>query len=529
MIEKELFPRHGGSSHYANIPSGYYLLLSCFIFIALISFTRKFLLQGANQGFIKWIYGFNPIFLFLYFTLTIIALVFPLFITQHDHYYNVFTKRLGRIAYGFTNLIILIMLQEPLSIFNGMISYLEFIPLHKWLSRGIFGISILHGILFILKWYRDPEVSLWEKMVVKKANFIGFVIFIEFCFMSIISMKPLRHKSYKFFYFSHQLINLSFIILIPFHARPRVTFPFLIINIFLMVIYCLNKTWKGHRISISDKIETFENQFYIVTLPSTELYMELPTPGSHLRISPFARYNWKYWLLPSHPYTIATSSPHEVKLIIKKTNFIIDENHQYTICGPLPNHSIERLIQCEEILNHIILIAGGSGISFILPIYYYLLNNKDSTMSFQSLRFIWLVKDIVEYKFIRNNVGLSEEYFKDMDIYITATDVTTTETDMMNDNSNEDDIELQNFIPIRKENNMDDKNTIGEEKIKYGRINWDLDLQDLCLEDGAYNNNNQGNNKNNYIIGCGPNNLIKDCENFGSKNNYHVITEYYSI
>lgn len=525
MIEKELYRRHGGSSHYANIPSGYYLLLSCFIFIALVSLVRRFLPHRANQRGIKWVFELNPILLVIYFTSTVILLMVPVFITGHEHYYNIFTKRLGRIAYGFSNLIILIMLQEPLSVFNGVVSYLEFIPLHKWLSRGAILMSLLHGVLFIVKWYRDPEVSLWNKMVVKRPNFVGLIISIMFCYMLMISIKPMRCKSYRLFYISHQIINVSFIILIPFHARPGVTFPFLIINLLLMTVYCLNKTWKGDRVSVLEKVETYDNQFYIVTLPYDGLSKGRPaSPGSHIRISPYARYDIRYWLLPSHPYTIATYSDHAIKLIIKKTHFQVDETRMYTVCGPYCNTSMETLIQQGDGLEHVILIAGGSGISFILPIYIYLLNNNGGTEG-KSIKIIWMVKDIIEYEFIRDKLGIASEYFANMDIYITVTHA-DDDREEGHANGNGEDIELQNFIPVRKSGVQNDKDDVTGDRIKYGRINWDVDMQELCGDDNINNSNNKANN---YIIGCGPESLIKDCELFGSKNGYRVITEYYSI
>ncbi|CAL9735539.1 probable metalloreductase Aim14p [Monosporozyma servazzii] len=542
MIEKELYPRHGGSSHYANIPSGYYLLVSCLLFVALVLVVKKFVPQRGNQRGFKWIYELNPIFLSVYFTSTVIILMSTLFITSHDHYYNIFTKRLGRISYGFTNLIILIMLQEPLSVFNGMVSYLEFIPLHKWLSRGVIGMSLMHGVLFAVKWHRDPDVKLWDKMVVNRANFVGVVISMLFCFMLIISVKQMRHKWYRLFYLSHQLINLCFVVLIPFHARPTVTFPFLTINVLLMVVYCLNNTWKARRVSVIEKIETYENRFVIVTIPCT--CDGFVSPGSHVRVSPYARYDLRYWLLPSHPYTVATYSTGEVKLIIKKTRFRIDETQTYTICGPIANASIDRLVQGGGRLGHVILVAGGSGISFILPIYCYLLNNNNTAaattegmISFKRLKIIWLVKDIVEYEFIRDKVGLPEELFANMDIYIT---VSVAEGGVVDDNSNdEEDIELQNFIPMRglssdKDTIPHDKDTIETDRIKYGRIDWDLDLQELCDDVGDSNfvpegENDNNDNNGNYIIGCGPQSLIEDCGKFGLKNGYKVITEYYSI
>lgn len=528
-MDYSLSIRHNPTSHYANIPSGYYAFLICFVFVILVFLVRKYLPNRSTQRFVKIFYELNPIFLICYFAITISLILFSTFFTQQERVVNVFTKRLGRISYVFTNFLIMVMFQEPLSLFKGLASYLEFINLHKWLSRTVFGLSILHGFMFIGKWASDPTVSVWDKLIMKKANFIGFIIYIEICFMSVVSLKPMRQKSYKLFYFSHQLINLSFIILTPFHARPRVTFPFFVINLALLTIYCVNKAIKSHQIMILDKKEVPESRLYTVTIPANSLGdSPIVFPGSHIRISPYPIWSWKYWLLPSHPYTVVSCMNDEIKLIIKKTKFELNEDETYRINGPFENISISNFIKWQEDLNNIILVAGGSGISFILPIYHYLQNNRYSTISYISLKMIWLVKNVSEFKHIRNNIGLPYEYFEQMEIFITADTEENNNNNNLNDNSmdfvngNLDDIELQNFIPVQ---NKLDTNEETRNNIKYGRINWEIDFEDILNSDNELNSNNT----NNYIIGCGPEALIYDCVAFGAQHNYQVISEYYSL
>ena len=530
LMDYNLFPRHNSKSHYANIPSGYYTLLICFIFTLLMFLVRKYLQNRTTQRYVKIIYELNPIFLICYFGITISLILFSVFFSQQERVVSVFTKRLGRISYVFTNFLIMVMFQEPLSLFKGLASYLEFVNLHIWLSRTIFGLSILHGFMFIAKWSSDPTVSIWDKLIVNKANLIGFIICIEICFMLVVSLKRIRQKSYKFFYFSHQLINLSFIILTPFHARPRVTFPFFIINLVLLTVYCVNKTIQSHQIMVLDKKEVPESRLYTVTIPASSLGdSTMVSPGSHIRINPYPIWNWKYWLLPSHPYTVVSCGDDEIKLIIKKTRFELNKGDTYRINGPFENVSITNFIKWQEDLNNIILVAGGSGISFILPIYHYLHNNRYSTISYKLLKMIWLVKSVSEFKHIRDNIGLPSEYFEHMEVFVTAeregnSNADDNVTNFVNEN--QDDIELQNFIPIE---NKIDTNEEMKNNIRYGRINWELDLEDILNNDSesfAVNNNS---NTKNYIIGCGPEQLIYDCEMFGAQHNYQVISEYYSL
>lgn len=541
-----LFPRHGSSAHFANIHSGYYLLVTCILFALIVVFIRRFLSNRFKQNIIRAIYGLSPLFLVCYFASSITLILALVFITQHqEHYYNVFTKRLGRISYAFTNLIILMVLQDPLSIFKGTFSYLEFIPLHKWLSRSIFGLSILHGILFIIKWSRDPNVSVWAKMLKNKANLIGVILSLEILSMLIISLKPIRQKSYKLFYITHQLVNLSFIILIPFHARPGVSFPFLVINLCLLVAYCLNRTIRCQRLNVQGISQSIDSRLYIVELPAENFYLSSDnwSLGSHIRISPYARYDPRYWLFPSHPYTVATQNKSSIKLIINKTNFFMEYTKKYTINGPYQNCFVSQVMQDKgKKVNNIILVAGGSGISFILPIYQFLLstdNPHSSKISYNSLKIVWLVKNIGEFIHIKRNLGISSEYFEQMDIFITA-EIDPLEnvkaknninTATSNNNNNEEDIELQDFVPMidKMDNSIDGEgeSNNNNKRIRYGRINWEVDLQDICIPSEEENTTINANG--NYIIGCGPEGLIHDCEKFGTRNNYEVITEYYSL
>ena len=281
---------------------------------------------------------------------------------------------------------------------------------------------------------------------------------------------------------------------------------------------------------VLDKKEVPESRLYTVTIPASSLGdSTVVSPGSHIRINPYPIWNWKYWLLPSHPYTVVSCGDDEIKLIIKKTRFELNKGETYRINGPFENVSITNFIKWQEDLNNIILVAGGSGISFILPIYHYLHNNRYSTISYKLLKMIWLVKSVSEFKHIRDNIGLPSEYFEHMEVFITAereghSNADDNVTNFVNEN--QDDIELQNFIPIE---NKIDTNEEMKNNIRYGRINWELDLEDILNNDSesfAVNNNS---NKKNYIIGCGPEQLIYDCEMFGAQHNYQVISEYYSL
>lgn len=520
-----IFPRHDSASHYANIPSGYYTLLTYLIFVVLIIVIRKYHPNRSSNIFIKRIYELNPIFLISYFATTIFVILFSTFFTQNERVVSVFTKRLGRVSYAFTNFLILMMFQEPISLFNRLVSYLEFVNLHKWLSRAIFIISILHGFMFICKWSSDPNISLWNKMIVNKANFIGLILYIEVCFMLIVSLRPVRQKSYKLFYLSHQIINLSFIMLTPFHARPSVTFPFFVINLVLLTIYGINKSIQSHQITILDKREVLESRLYILTMSANWLGDTRKIyPGSHIRVSPYSIWSWKYWLLPSHPYTVVTHRNSEITLIIKKTKFEIFKNKTYRISGPFENVSITQFFEWSKKLNNVILVAGGSGISFILPIYHYIQDNQDSTISYKSLKLIWLVKNISEFKHVRDNIGLPSKYFKEMEVFITAETEENNTIDFINENEN--DIELQNFVPIENKNNTDIEI---RNNIKYGRVNWEIDFEDILNSDYNERIGNYDINTENYIIGCGPQELIHDCEIFGRQHNYKVISEYYSL
>ena len=113
-------------------------------------------------------------------------------------------------------------------------TYTDFIPFHKWFSRIITVIGLLHGIFFIIKWAMDDNVSLKQKLILKTFNFVGFIISILVLFLLICSIGPMRRYNYRLFYIVHNLVNVAFILLTPIHSRPGVKFPFLLLNCTLL-------------------------------------------------------------------------------------------------------------------------------------------------------------------------------------------------------------------------------------------------------------------------------------------------------
>lgn len=480
--------------HFANIYYGYWVLMVSFLYLLLVYAIRKLpnkpSVLSVHRRVLNRIYKLDP-------TLHLLIIFIPVCLTLPTHYplfqnMGLYMKRIGRMSYVLVTLDLVISLKPPAFIFKQDYTYDEFIPLHKWLSRIIFIIAMIHGFAFLFKWGSDPEVSFIEKCS-NMQNFIGIFIVFWMIILIIISIGSIRRKNYNLFYVAHQLINLLFIFGTPLHARPGVSKPFFWLNFTLLVIHgvsriVVSKIVKIHNI-VKNKDGSDINRLAIIYLPRNAAPAVYP-PGTHIRISPYGRFNPLYWIMPSHPYTICSAPEEsEVRLIVSESRFKMMTEKAYTVLGSYPSNLPGALI--EDIGQKILIVCGGSGIGYGLSIFEYFKHNTNVDY----LRVIWLLKDPSDLEFIQTQFGLPDLKIGDnLEIYITGQNgagSVSQETESY---------EMQSSLYSR-------------------RINWNEDLTDYVQEK----------TDKSWMICCGPKGLIEDACDFAKQNNINFVSEYYSI
>lgn len=332
-------------------------------------------------------------------------------------------KRLGKIvAVALPTVFFLTLRPSPLP--NTL--YLVLLPIHKWLSRLVIIQSILHTIIYC--GYFQFKGS-WEKAI-KTQNLYGWAALLGFVIIMITSFLAFRTRYYKFFYIQHYVWSWIIVICIQLHARPVKATPYTIANILILIAQI------AYRLSLSSvtshksdvKVTNMSPNLALVEFPNYLLKCKSISPGAHVRLTEYAS-SWIVrayrQLIPNyHPYTLVSLPlDKNQKLIVRRGNFQIQNNHKYVICGSYDptllflstknksksNFSISKLrINARRVL----VIVGGSAISFALPIL--------RVMNYHGvpIKIVWVIKDFRDITILKHFDGFI--HGDDFEIFVTG-------------------------------------------------------------------------------------------------------------
>lgn len=528
----QLFPRHG-ETHFANINYGLYALAASVVYVLVIIVVRR-VVPSRQKTNSKWknyiirnLYYTSPL---LHLTVLTIALAIP-FVHHYSVKENVslYVKRLGRLSYVLVSLNLFITIR-PNFLMPGY-QYLDLIPLHKWLSRGIVVLALVHGVAFIIIWVLRPNVSLIDKAIKNVWNLIGVLLSILLVALVAISLKPMRRFSYNTFYAIHTIASWAMVYLTALHARPGVFIPYTIINSCILLLQILSKCFFTRPVDLVSKHKTHEGLCRIV-LPRNAM-PEHFSPGSHLRISPYRKLNPLYWLLPSHPYTVASLPGDQyVELVVREHSggFEFEHGRRYTIQNFYRSVSGDSLQKAKRVA----LVCGGSGISYALPIYRYFSSlNGNSQLNY--IKLIWLVRDLDDLAAVED-MDLADMETSTFEIFLTKAVPTDDAVEggseiVMQNNDNFDDLdfELESFGDQVDQNGgllegakkADKLASKLASNIHLGRrLDWFTDLAQFVEPEEL---------DNTWLFLCGPMGLINAGKQFGRDNKINVSTEVYAL
>lgn len=431
----EFLKRHEGheqtnthNSHYANLPYGNRVFYSMIVYLLCVFVINKAYFNSSLSNRLNRYYKLkkivrefaklNPVMhIFIIGMIALFQGFFDLKITKMSVYF----KKMARLSYvlTITNLFLVI----PRSNFFILMSYLDSMRLHVWLSTLILILAVAHSVLFIAKW--TVKGVLLSK-IFKFQNFIGLIIFVKILVLLILSLTSYRRRHYQNFFAIHQIAMLSFVVLTIIHSDPQIITPFGIINITFLLIMLVNKIVNNiskveDPFTIQEvkqygklKMVTFKNikiNSMIDYFLSEDVFAKKIIPGSHIRLHEGSIYSWMFWLKPSHPFTLVNNR----QLIIKDnefsrfTSYSMSKQKELSLVGVHhPSQEVHNLVNSLNSSgkrNIITLVAGGSGISFVLSILTYILklNTDDNVYVY------WSVKDV-------NEVMLFNDFINDFDL-----------------------------------------------------------------------------------------------------------------
>ena len=402
------------NSHYANLQYGNKVFYAMLVYLVVVLLVKKIYYYNVINKFLKKHYKLkkfvvefvqlNPLLhIVIIGAIALLEGFFDFKITKMSVYF----KKMARLSYvlTITNLFLVI----PRSNFFIFMSYLDSIKLHVWLSTLILILAIVHSILFIVKW--TIQGVLFSK-IFKLQNFIGLTIFVKIVVLLVLSLTSYRRKNYQNFYAIHQIAMFSFVVMTILHSDPQVITPFGFINITFLLIMIVNKIINN--VSRNDdsftidevkeygvlKTVNFKNtkvNSMIDYFLSDDVFAAKMIPGSHIRLHESSIISLDFWLKPSHPFTLVNNK----QLIIKNnefsrfTSYSMKKLRDLSLVGIYhPNQEIYNLIDSLNSSgkkNVVTLVAGGSGISFVLSILTYImkLNLNDKVFVYWSIKNIY--------------------------------------------------------------------------------------------------------------------------------------------
>lgn len=375
------------------------------------SFGKRFALKILRLVCSVWFHG-PTLILVLFF---IVLYGFLLLLESYNGDLILIAKRAGRVASSSIPTILLLSL-KPSPLPKTM--YLALIPLHKWLSRIVILVGILHVILYCGLYQVNGT---WQKAL-KLKNILGWISFLGFVTIIITSLPKFRKKFYGIFFFQHYVWTWIIVISLQIHVRPVKFTPYTCVNVFILMLQIIYRLWNSRATKYRGEliVKEVSPTMILVTLPNYLLNSESHIPGSHVRISEYySSWIMRFYrqLIPNyHPYTLATLPlDRNQKLIVRKGKFNFSNNGRYIVWGPfdpvlpfLKPRQKEKKFSISRVAleaKRALLIVGGSAISFALPVV--------RVMNYHGvpLKVIWVVRDYREISVLN--------YF---DVYVQGSD-----------------------------------------------------------------------------------------------------------
>ncbi|WWC71775.1 uncharacterized protein I206_105734 [Kwoniella pini CBS 10737] len=280
---------------------------------------------------------------------------------------------------------------------------------HRWVARMAVLQALIHGVAYTI----IKKDSLYERFFHRMYWATGIFALICFVFLVVLSIKPIRSRWYELFLITHIALALMSLVLLWFHLThmkgkydPWVWA--------CAAIWCLDRAIRIARVlvlthkALSKKGKNTvaimsDNESGLIRLSITTSIKMTPQPGQYYFIyQPFSIKPWE-----NHPFTLASWKTDDAsksttldflvapqkgitkkwRKRILKTEKKMDHT-RFLLEGPY-GHS-----NPVQNFEHILLVAGGSGITSMLAYIHQLQNHSEDLKQIRTktLSLIWVVK-----------------------------------------------------------------------------------------------------------------------------------------
>jgi|SRR5690242_2284842 len=335
------------------------------------------------------------------------------------------TKRFGQIGASQLPLHYLLAMRAPYSPVQWItrLSHEQLKAAHQVLGRIVYLLFILHAVFyfvfFAMSGFLAKRIKDWDVI-------FGIITLILFAAISTTALGFVRRRNYRVFYISHIAIATFIVVPMYLHVSHIRLYVYEII-----AVVCLHLIFRAIRMKMY--------QGTLRLLPGTNLVqIRIPLPDKHAALnwhpgqhvylsrpwgSAKAPSYYQQWLMAnkSNPFTIASlpSVDRELLLIARTLNgntaHLATLAHQLSKGGrglpmlptatgdipilPLalegPYGASTRLPDLTD-FDNVLLVAGGVGATFTMPIYRAIAEYHDTTPGATQVRFIWAVQKLAD-------------------------------------------------------------------------------------------------------------------------------------
>jgi NAD(P)H-flavin reductase len=281
-------------------------------------------------------------------------------------------------------------------------------PWHRLCGRIIYFLLFLHAT-----WYFNffIQAGILYQRLTAPVVIIGIFAFAMINLIATTSLEAVRRWSYRVFFVFHLFIAIALMPLLFFHAKPLRIYVVEALGLFVVDIICRQRDTVTGFATISPVPHTKLVQLKI-PVPAPKMERFKAAPGQHVYLSippestPAKKASPSIHDLLFNPFTVADVSDTEITLVIRalhgpttqaistlanlgKARPPIKIEGPYGIPGRFPN--------LASTYDRILLVAGGVGATFILPIYRDLRDQMDAeARRTDRLTFLWSVRSAAE-------------------------------------------------------------------------------------------------------------------------------------
>lgn len=310
------------------------------------------------------------------------------------------TKRFGIVAASQLPLHYLLAAKSwsPIQYLTRM-SHEELNPYHRLLGRIVISFFSVHAAMYLNFFIQS---SLLSKRIQNRDVILGLLAISTFLVLGTTALSKIRTYSYRVFLTLHVLLSISVLPTLYFHVSHLRIYILESVAVYILLILQRN-------ISITPAIATISplpsSSLISISLKSDWLAKRIYTPGQHVYLSLPATSDAPLNKLRTNPFTIANlpATDGYMRLVIRPisgtTRLLADlaqNNYKRTTKLQIegPYGAAPYFPDFENSYDRILLVAGGVGATFTLPIYRHLLRHAREGNSAESdIRFVWSVRN----------------------------------------------------------------------------------------------------------------------------------------